>query len=759
MPLSSFCQESDEERIKIGLVLSGGGAKGIAHVGIIRAMEEAGIRPDYVVGTSMGSVVGGLYALGYSADQLEEIIRSIDWDLIISNRVDFKDISFEEKEYYNRYLLEIPLENWKPSVPSGLIEGQVLSEVLHYYSWPSNTYDSFDEFPIPFRCIATDIKGGRPVIFKDGYLHDAIRSSIAIPTAFTAFEFDTTAVVDGGIVDNFPVDVVREMGADFVIGVNVSDEDFLDYEDLNGFAAILTQLAMAESLRLTKENIDQTDLYIKPDLGPYSTGSFGAYEAILKLGDETGQLYLADFQGVADSLNLPPIEKYSTPDNRSVRLSEIEIKGNSLFSDSFIKSKLDLDPGDTITPSMAKESIRHVFGINGFYKVDYSLNKAQNGDYKMVVRTKEKPSHTLSTSLHYDNIFSAGLLFNLTIRNWIGNSSRAVILTDISKNPKIRFDYYKYLGQEKKFLFNFRSDYIRQEFPSYENGRPSQLNIIRNSRVEAQLMTVNSLKESWSFGAVYDLERSRIRFNSSIPEDIRNSTDYYFGIRGRYYRNSQNDRNFPTKGAEGLLEANFRFESKLSLNLRSGVDTLFLNTDFGEEIGIPKDDLEELIKGFIPNPYFSVYGRYSRFFTISRNLQLLPQGAVGLVLSNEEATKFFREYLVGGYQTVRFGDTQLYGLNYGEISTPNFAKLGLVLQYLPVKKLYLRSGLNFLGYSEHVPLTDWGNIKGQSLWGYGVDASYQSILGPITLGVGSNSLDEKIRFHLSLGLSFNFTDR
>jgi NTE family protein len=759
MPLSSFCQESDEERIKIGLVLSGGGAKGIAHVGIIRAMEEAGIRPDYVVGTSMGSVVGGLYALGYNADQLEEIIRSIDWDLIISNRVDFKDISFEEKEYYNRYLLEIPLENWKPSVPSGLIEGQVLSEVLHYYSWPSNTYDSFDEFPIPFRCIATDIKGGRPVIFKDGYLHDAIRSSIAIPTAFTAFEFDTTAVVDGGIVDNFPVDVVREMGADFVIGVNVSDEDFLDYEDLNGFAAILTQLAMAESLRLTKENIDQTDLYIKPDLGPYSTGSFGAYEAILKIGNETGQLYLGDFQDVVDRLNIPPIEKYSTPDNRPVRLSEIEIKGNSLFSDSFIQSKLDLDAGDSITPSIAKESIRHVFGINGFYKVDYSLNRAQNGDYKMVVRTKEKPAHTLSTSIHYDNLFSAGILFNLTVRNWIGNASRAVFIADISRNPKFRFDYYKYLGQEKRILFNFRTDFLRQEFPSYESGRASQLNILRNSRIEAQLMTVSSLKESWSFGGVYDLQRSRILFNASIPDDIRNSSDRYFSIRARYYRNSQNDRNFPTKGAEGLLEANYRFDTQLSINLRSGVDTLFVEIETGDQLPIPKDDLDALVNLFIPNPYFSVYGRYSKYFNLSSKFQLQPQGALGAILSNDPSLKLFREYLVGGYQTVRFGDTQFFGLNYGEVSTPNFVKMGLALQYLPMKKLYIRSGVNFLGYSNHSPISDWEFEEEKSLWGYGLDASYQSILGPITVGAGSNSLDGRVRFHVSLGLSFNFSDR
>jgi NTE family protein len=126
------------EKPKIGLVLSGGGAKGLAHVGILRAMEEAGIRPDYIVGTSMGSVVGGLYALGYSAEELEQIILNIDRELLITNRVTLNNIAFEEKEYYNRYLVELPVIDGKVALPSGLIHGQMLSETLHYYTWPAN---------------------------------------------------------------------------------------------------------------------------------------------------------------------------------------------------------------------------------------------------------------------------------------------------------------------------------------------------------------------------------------------------------------------------------------------------------------------------------------------------------------------------------------------------------------------------------------------------------------------------------------------
>lgn len=441
--------KSPAGRPKIGLVLSGGGAKGMAHVGVIRAMEKAGIRPDFVVGTSMGSVVGGLYAMGYNADELEQIIRGIDWDLIISNRMSFEKVAFEEKEYYNRYLLEFPIRNRKISLPSGLIEGQMLSEVLHYYTWPARKYRNFDEFPIPFRCIATDISTGKPIIFKEGYLHDALRSSIAIPTAFTAFQLDSTMVVDGGVVNNFPVDVVREMGAEFVIGVNVSDEDFIRAEKLEGFAAILMQLSMAESLGKTAENIKQTDIYIKPELGPYGTASFGEFDAILKIGGETGEKFYPQFKHLADSLGISDSPKGIGLEAKPIRFKTISVVGNSLFSTSLILSKLGLEAGDNVTREELQDGINRIFGMNGFYKVDYSLVPVGEDEFSLQIRVKEKSSRLLNTSIHYDNQFSAGILLNYTARDLIGKSSRTVVLATFQETRNFGLTITNMWGRTK----------------------------------------------------------------------------------------------------------------------------------------------------------------------------------------------------------------------------------------------------------------------------------------------------------------------
>ena len=195
------------------------------------------------------------------------------------------------RDYYDRYLINFPIDvhGFKIMLPNGLIEGQMLSELLSDYTWSSSKYANFDEFPIPFRCIATDVSTGKPYIFKDGPLSLAMRSSMAIPTAFTSVDVDSTLFVDGGILNNFPVALVKEMGADTVIGVNVSSTGFDNAKDINNIPGILMQMAMINSLDKLPGEIEECDIYIAPELEGYSTASFGSYMEILEVGDRAGE--------------------------------------------------------------------------------------------------------------------------------------------------------------------------------------------------------------------------------------------------------------------------------------------------------------------------------------------------------------------------------------------------------------------------------------------------------------------------------------
>jgi NTE family protein len=753
---------SESDHPKIGLVLSGGGAKGIAHIGILKAIEKAGLRPDYVVGTSMGAVIGGLYSLGYSADELETMVKKIDWSLLLSNRVSFKYIAFEEKEYYNRYLLEFPIVKRKIVFPSGLIQGQVLSDVLHYFAWPANSYDSFDEFPIPFRCVATDIRSGQPIVFDRGPLQDALRSSIAIPTVFSAFDMDSTLLVDGGVVNNFPVDIAKEMGADIVIGVNVSSEDFREVDQLGGFAGILMQIAMAPSLSIIKENIKSTDLYIKPDLEGYSIGSFNSFDEILALGFETGDKYFDQLKRLADSLGRKNIVPRLTFKTDSIQIDKIIISGNHLFSTDLIRSKLNIVEGDYLNRDIMEAAVHRIFGINGFYKVDYNLSEIAANRYALLIRIKEKPSTLLSTSIHYDDQFSAGILLNFTARELIGHNSRMVLLADISENPKFRADYYKYTGTKKKFAFNMRYNFSRQELPSYIGGKEMKEFVGRNSRIVAQMISTNSLKQSFHFGGILDATASRFKFLSRSNEGVKNGRQTYFGGRFKFYRNSQNDRNYPTEGAEALIESTLHLKDWLDFDLVEGVDTLIVNKESGD-IFIPENELDSYIDGLIPNSYLSIYGKYSKFLMFSPKVQFHPDFAIGLTLSSESSSKLFSEFFVGGYQNVRFNDTQFWGLNYAEVQTANFLKFGAAFQYIPFEKIYLRAGANFLGFSDQLPFNDTDFLsqiyQQKSYLGYGIDVSYHSFLGPISAGIGGNNKDRTLRSYISIGFSFNYSDR
>lgn len=213
---------SVHRRPKIGLTLSGGGAKGLAHIGILKAIDSAGLKIDYVTGTSMGSIIGVLYAAGYSADSIEKIAKNIDWDLLLSNQVSLRSIIMEEKSEYSKYDVELPwVNNWF-RLSTGFLEGEELWLKLSELLFPLHKIKNFNDFAIPFKCIATNVSTGKAVVLDSGEIVPAIRSSMAIPSLFTAVDYDGKKLIDGGVVRNFPVKDVKKMGADIVIGSNVS---------------------------------------------------------------------------------------------------------------------------------------------------------------------------------------------------------------------------------------------------------------------------------------------------------------------------------------------------------------------------------------------------------------------------------------------------------------------------------------------------------------------------------------------------------
>ncbi|HSO77069.1 MAG TPA: patatin-like phospholipase family protein, partial [Bacteroidales bacterium] len=216
-PFSVNAQDSIV-RPKLGLALSGGGSHGLAHIGVLKVMEEAGLRPDFITGVSMGAIIGSLYSVGYSADTLQTLFNKTDMGLAMSDRIPENKIIYQEKKHFHNSILALPITPKRLILPPGLIQGQQVENFLSYFLWPAADINDFNELPIPFCCLSTDILTGKKVLFDSGYLPDAIRASIGIPSVFAPFRIDTMLLVDGGVARNFAVSELLDMGADIVIG-------------------------------------------------------------------------------------------------------------------------------------------------------------------------------------------------------------------------------------------------------------------------------------------------------------------------------------------------------------------------------------------------------------------------------------------------------------------------------------------------------------------------------------------------------------
>ena len=290
--------EEPEKKIQVALVLCGGGAKGMAHIGVIKKLEEVGIRPDMVLGTSIGALVGGLYAMGYNSAQIDSIVSTADWKYLLSDNIKRADLGFSKKMDEEKFFLNVPLDDLRGeiiktkdstkseskgvfSLPGGFVSGNNVLNLLNGLAIGYQDSIDFNKLPIPYACIATNLATGEEVVLDHGYLPLAMRASMAIPGFFSPVTIDGNVLVDGGVVNNFPVDVARRKGANIVIGVDVQT-DLANAEELKGIDAVLMQLISLMGNDKFEENKKNTDIYLHPDVQKFGVLSFNR-EAVAEL--------------------------------------------------------------------------------------------------------------------------------------------------------------------------------------------------------------------------------------------------------------------------------------------------------------------------------------------------------------------------------------------------------------------------------------------------------------------------------------------
>ncbi|MDX1666776.1 MAG: patatin-like phospholipase family protein [Saprospiraceae bacterium] len=454
-------QDSLSLRPKIGLVLSGGGAKGTAHIGVLKKMEEAGLYPDYITGTSMGCIIGGLYAIGYRADSLEALVTAQDWGLLLSDRIPLDQVVVEEKPFFENHLFALELTNGKVISPSGLVHGQQIDQLLNRHTLKAYQIDQFDRLPIPFRCIGANLVNGEAVALKEGSLSEAMRISMSIPTVFTPVRKGDMLFVDGGLVHNFPVDDALEMGADKIIGVYTGYK-LSEAEELNSISKILLQAGFLLSVRDTREQKQSTDIYLEPELGEIGLEDFSRAEEIIRRGEKAAQ-------GAMDTLRaLRSVRGSSRPHRLEpvdlIMIDRIEVKGNEKFSGEEIIGMSGLLPGEPASPEQLEQAVNHIYGSNYFHKVGYRMVRDSTVN-ALFFKVEEKPTVILRMSLNYNNYQGAGISLNASVRNKWLSPSRLILKAQLSDKYRSEASFLKYLDSPKRLSAFFSAQFNRDEIP------------------------------------------------------------------------------------------------------------------------------------------------------------------------------------------------------------------------------------------------------------------------------------------------------
>ena len=347
----------EPERRKVGLVLSGGGAKGVAHIGVIKVLEEAGIPIDYIAGTSMGAIIGGLYSIGWSTQELDSLVRNQDWMALLSDKIPRRDKLLSEKEITDMYILSVPLSlDKKFSIPSGMLAGQNVLNLLNEMTLGYHDDDlDFDSLPIPFACVAYDMVKGEEQVYRKGNLPLAIRASMSIPGAFAPVIRDSMVLVDGGIYNNFPVDVARDMGADIIIGVDLAAGPH-DMEGLTSMMGLIDQITTFLGREQYAKNLQGVDLYLKPDIKPYTSSSFNseAVDSLLVRGERCARQNWDAIVALQDSIYngqtyMVRKERLLANDTDSVRIGNIEFVGLTRNEETFLRPSFGIDEQTVVT--------------------------------------------------------------------------------------------------------------------------------------------------------------------------------------------------------------------------------------------------------------------------------------------------------------------------------------------------------------------------------------------------------------------------
>ena len=573
---STVSAQEETERKKVAVVLSGGGAKGMGHIGVLKVLEKAGIPIDIVTGTSMGSIIGGLYAIGYNANALDSMVRVQDWTYVISDKEDLRNQSISDRQKQNTYFITTGLTIGKRDMNAGgFIKGKNLAELFQQLcTGYTDSLDFTKDLPIPFACVATNIIDNSEVDFHSGRLAQAMRASMAIPAAFSPVRIGNMVLVDGGLKNNYPADVAREMGADIIIGVTVQGAPKVA-EDMNGTMSIISQIVDVNCKNKVDDNLAITDLHLQVNTKGYGSASFStsAIDTLIRRGEEEAMSHWDDIMalkkriGVEESYRpviLHPLRPQVLTEKRHV--TGFAFENMTPQAEKFIREKFHLQKTDSIDAQL-EQALTTCMRVDLFYQTA-ECHLVPDGDgVRVVLSAGNRKSVQLHAGVRYDIEEYAAVQIGLDIPLKTAKPMNTDLTVRLGKRLKARAEltFHPRSFTRPTLSYEFR----RNDVDVYSEGDRDYN--IRYNQMQAELTPINHDLRHFNLqiGLRWDYMHYRNALGSGSSEQLTLKNEHFISYRARLNYNSEDNWYFPTRGARFKAEYAYLTNDFAKLNNRA----------------------------------------------------------------------------------------------------------------------------------------------------------------------------------------------
>ncbi|MDX6745724.1 patatin-like phospholipase family protein [Polaribacter sp. PL03] len=695
---------SQKRQPKVGVVLSGGGAKGFAHIGVLKALDEAGVQIDYIGGTSMGAIIGGLYAAGYSANQIEEIIFTTDFLTLIRDRLPRNSETFFEKEYGEKTVITLPVNKGKIGFPRAISKGQnVLNLLLELFDSVDGNQD-FSKLSTPFFCIATDVENGAPVILESGSLPIALRASASFPSLLNPVEINNKLLVDGGIANNFPVSVMKDKGMDIVIGVDVEGKLF-QKEKINSVVALLNQIMSYQMYSKTDEEIKKLDVYIHPEIFNYTVVDFDKKNEILEKGTIEAKKYVKVFEEIAAKQTVKKKRGTLEFSTEKLEISHIGIQGASNYTRAFVLGKLNIKEGDSLSRNDITKKIYLLSATRNYNRIEYNLIKKTNGSYLLDFKLKESNENAnLKLGVHYDLLYKSSVLATYNQKHVFKNNDMFSFDMVLGDNLRYNLNYFVDNGFYISYGFRSRYNHFRSNAKFNQVSNISNVNSINLSYSDltnqAFFQTTFNRKFALGLGLEHKWIKASTETLATATTNLETIIDRsnYFSAFGYLKLDTYNKKYFATKGY--FADLNFKWYAA--------------STDYNNDFRM----------------FSQAKGTIGFATTFGDRFTLQNTNEAAFTIGNPTSNVF--DFYLGGYNQNYINNfISLYGYEFSDLSNNSFIKTELNLRYRVGDTHYFSFIANYARLEDNVfkDLELFDNIKS----GYALGYSYDSFIGPIEL--------------------------